>query len=103
MSIASEAERLDLLCARFGPALERLWIVRDQPTVRMVTPVTDHEMSSRFDDAELLLALVGSWNATEPAADVPPELHDALVDREKRLGLERLTVLIRRRNDRLRA
>jgi hypothetical protein len=103
MSIASEAEQLDLLCARFGPALERLWFVRDQPTVRMVTPVTDREMTSRFDDAELLLALVGSWNATEPAADVPPELNDALVDREKRLGLERLTVLIRRRNDRLRA
>jgi len=104
MSSVSEAERLDLLCARFGPALERLWFVRDQPTVRMVTPVTDREMSSRFDDAELLLALVGSWNATEPAAErVTPELNDALVDREKRLGLERLTVLIRRRNDRLRA
>jgi hypothetical protein len=103
MSVASEAERLDGLCARFGPALEHLWSVRDQPTVRMVTPVTDQEMRSRFDDSEVLLALVGSWNATDPPENVPAELDVALADREKRLDLERLTVFIRRRNDRQRS
>jgi hypothetical protein len=103
MSVASQAERLDQLCARFGPALEHLWSVRDQPTVRMVSPVTDQEMSFRFEDSEPLLALVGSWNASDPAGNVPPELDDALADRDKRLDLERLTVLVRRRNDRLRS
>jgi hypothetical protein len=47
-----------------------------------------------------VLELVRNWDSTrEAGGGVPPELDEALADRETRLDLERLTVLIRRRND----
>jgi hypothetical protein len=58
-------------------------------------------MRSRFEDSERLLELVERWDADGgAAAQVPAELDLGLADRETRLDLERLTVMIRRRNDR---
>jgi hypothetical protein len=98
MTMPSDDEVLDELCARFGPPLEYLWSVRKQPTVRMVDSVTNEEMRRRFERAQPLLALVGAWKADKEQR-LSPSLDRALDDREDRLDLERLTVLIRRRND----
>ena len=100
METMSDAQRLDELCARYGLPLEHLWAIRDQPIVRMLSPVTDAAMRERFDAVAPVLELVRSWDSTrEAGGGVPAELDRALADRETRLGLERLTVLIRRRND----
>ncbi len=97
----SDEELLDQFCARFGSPLEHLWSVRKQPTVRMVDPVADAEMRARFDESEQLLELVERWDAEGgDVRQLPAELDRALTDRETRLHLERLTVMIRRRNDR---
>jgi hypothetical protein len=100
MDTMSDAQRLDQLCAKYGLPLEHLWAVRDQPIVRMLSPVNDTAMQERFDAAGPVLELVRNWDSTrEAGGGVPPELDEALADRERRLDLERLTVLIRRRND----
>ena len=97
----SDEERLDEFCARFGLPLERLWSIREQPTIRMVDSVTDAAMRVRFEDSERLLQLVESWDAGGgDARQLPAEVDRGLADRETRLDLERLTVMIRRRNDR---
>jgi len=104
MIIGSDVDRLDQLCARFGLPLEHLWSIRKQPTVRMVDTVTDGAMRSRFEESEQLLLLLERWDAAGGAAGpLPVELDRQLADRETRLALERLTVMIRRRNDRHRA
>jgi hypothetical protein len=97
----SDEERLDEFCARFGLPLEHLWSIREQPTIRMVDSVTDAAMRVRFEESERLLQLVESWDARGgDARQFPAEVDRALADRETRLDLERLTVMIRRRNDR---
>ena len=97
----SDEQRLDQFSVRFGLPLEHLWSIRDQPTIRMVDPVTDAAMRSRFEESEQLLELVERWDADGGAAlQLPAALDRALADRETRLALERLTVMIRRRNDR---
>jgi hypothetical protein len=98
MSVESKSERLDALCALAGPPLERLWHAGEQPILRMVTSVTDDEMQSRFAGSERLLGLVRSWDRSATPG-VTPEIDAALADRETRVDFERLTVLIRRRND----
>jgi hypothetical protein len=99
----SDEERLDQLCARFGLPLEHLWSIREQPTIRMVDPVTDATMRSRFEASEQLLELVEGWDHRGgDAGELPAEVDRGLADRETRLDLERLTVMIRRRNDRRR-
>ena len=99
----SDEQGLDQLCARFGLPLEHLWAIRRQPTVRMVDTATDDAMRDRFDDSQQLLEVVERWDAKGgEARQLPPELDRALADREVRLHLERLTVMIRRRNDRYR-
>lgn len=97
----SNEERLDQLCDRFGLPLEHLWSIRRQPTVRMVDLVSDTAMRTRFEESEPQLELVKSWDADGGGArQLPADLDRALEDRETRLALERLTVMIRRRNDR---
>jgi len=97
----SNEERLDQLCDRFGLPLEHLWSIRQQPTVRMVDLVSDTAMCTRFEESEQQLELVKSWDADGGgASQLPADLDRALADRETRLALERLTVMIRRRNDR---
>jgi hypothetical protein len=97
----SDEERLDQFCARFGLPLEHLWSIRKQPTIRMVDAVSDAAMRSRFEESEELLELVERWDARGcDARQLPAALDDGLADRDTRLDLERLTVLIRRRNDR---
>ena len=99
--VGSDVERLDQLCARFGLPLEHLWSIRKQPTVRMVDVVTDGAMRGRFEQLEQLLVLLERWDAGGgDAGQLPPEVDRELADRETRLALERLTVMIRRRNDR---
>jgi hypothetical protein len=67
----------------------------------MVDPVTDAAMRARFEESEPLLEIVERWNAQGgDARQLPAELDRELIDRETRLALERLTVMIRRRNDR---
>lgn len=101
MIAASDEERLNRFCARFGLPLEHLWAIRKQPTIRMVDPVADEAMRSRFEESERLLELVERWDAGgADARHLPPELDRGLGDRDTRLALERLTVMIRRRNDR---
>jgi hypothetical protein len=96
----SDEERLDEYCARFGLPLEHLWSIREQPTIRMVDTVTDAAMRARFEGSEHLLQLVERWDARgRDAKQLPTELDRGLADRETRLDLERLTVMIRRRND----
>jgi hypothetical protein len=101
MMIGSDVEYLDEFCARFGLPLEHLWSIRKQPTVRMVDSVSDDAMRRRFEDSEQLLVLLERWDADGvDAGPLPAEVDHELADREKRLALERLTVMIRRRNDR---
>jgi hypothetical protein len=97
----SDEERLDQFCTRFGLPLEHLWSIREQPTIRMVDTVTDAAMRTRFEDSEQLLELVERWDAGGcDASRLPAALDQGLADRDTRLDLERLTVMIRRRNDR---
>jgi len=97
----SDEQGLDQLCARFGLPLEHLWAIRQQPTVRMVDTATDDAMRDRFEESQQLLEIVERWDAGGGGARrLPAELDSALADREARLHLERLTVMIRRRNDR---
>jgi hypothetical protein len=98
MIVGSDVDRLDEFCARFGLPLEHLWSIRKQPTVRMVDTVTDRTMRSRFEESEQLLVLLERWDAD--GGPVPDELDRGIADQETRLALERLTVMIRRRNDR---
>ena len=101
MIAGSDEERLDKFCARFGMPLERLWSIRAQPTIRMVDAVSDTAMRTRFEDSEQLLELVEGWHARGcDASQLPAALDRGLADRDTRLDLERLTVMIRRRNDR---
>ena len=103
MSDGSDDERLDQFCARFGLPLEHLWSIREQPTIRMVDPVTDAAMRARFEESARLLEFLEIWDgAGGDARQLPAELDRGLADRETRLDLERLTVMIRRRNDRQR-
>ena len=97
----SDEERLDAFCVRFGLPLEHLWSIREQPTIRMVDSVTDAAMRARFEESERLLQLVERWDALGgDARQLPAEVDRGLADRETRMDLERLTVMIRRRNDR---
>jgi hypothetical protein len=97
----SDEECLDRFCARFGLPLEHLWSIREQPTIRMVDVVTDAAMRTRFEESEPLLELVESWDARGcDATRLPTAVDHGLADRDTRLDLERLTVMIRRRNDR---
>jgi hypothetical protein len=97
----SDEESLNRSCARFGPPLEHLWSIRKQPTIRMVDPVTDAAMRARFEESEQLLEVVERWDADGgDARQLPAELELGLADRKTRLEFERLTVMIRRRNDR---
>jgi hypothetical protein len=101
MIVGSDVERLDQLCARFGLPLEHLWSIRKQPTVRMVDAVTDGAMRDRFEDSEQILVLLERWDAGGvDAGPLPVALDRELADPKTRLALERLTVMIRRRNDR---
>jgi hypothetical protein len=91
----SDEERLDEFCARFGLPLEHLWSIREQPTVRKVDTVPDAAMRARFEGSEHLLQLVEDWDARgRDAGQLPAEVDRGLADRETRLDLERLTVMI---------
>jgi hypothetical protein len=68
----------------------------------MVDAVTDGAMRDRFEDSEQILVLLERWDTAGggDAGPLPAALDRELADPETRLALERLTVMIRRRNDR---